>query len=706
MTIINSRYEILEILGEGGVGITYKAKDIQTDRFVAVKVISFRQVSDWKTLNLFEREVRVLQQLNHPAIPQYLDSFEIDTEDDRLFYIVQALAPGQTLAQWMQQGWQPDEETVRSIATQVLDILVYLQNLTPAIVHRDIKPQNILRDDRGQIYLVDFGAVQDTYRQTVTGGSTVIGTFGYMAPEQFRGQATLATDLYGLGTTLAFLLTGKDPIDLPQTDALKLQLPPQIQLSLPFKRWLDRILEPAAEDRFPSAESALLALEGHPQSFVSESRSTQRPKDTKISLIISDNHLRIRFFNHNANNSKTLKLYLGLGLCFIDFFCFGLFCWIIANSHLNLLTLTGRIVSITSCIISSLTVISLAFFARILQILLKPTVLIFDRNSLNLRGVLKPLGFYQEENIQLTQISRVRLKKSGKKAAGIAIEIGGEEEYQIGYYLSPLEQRWLVSEIQDFLENIKRKTEEKEREKLELLKDSAKNALHVLLERGIEAHKEKMNDDAEILFKAAILLEPTCPEAYNNLGVTYFLKEKYTQAKEAFEKALDYAPGYWNAKVCLAKTYEAQGDVAKSIEISLNPCPQGKLQGLDEYTLILAPEWNLRCTLSRGIDFFKEASLSKTEKSVLYQQEYAYLLHLQGNSEVALEIYHQAIKSALNNPKYLFVIYGNLGWTLTTIGRIDEALVYLNKSKAIAEKENDWDAQKIKALINYYSKKS
>lgn len=145
MKIIHSRYEIVEKLGQGGVGITYKAKDLQANHFIAIKVISFRQITDWKIIDLFEREVRVLKQLDHPAIPKYLDSFEIDTEDDRLFCIVQALAPGKNLAQWIQEGWRPDEQTVKAIAQQLLEVFIYLQTLTPPIIHRDVKPQNTLR---------------------------------------------------------------------------------------------------------------------------------------------------------------------------------------------------------------------------------------------------------------------------------------------------------------------------------------------------------------------------------------------------------------------------------------------------------------------------------------------------------------------------------------------------------------------------------
>lgn len=202
------RYRITSILGEGNSGITYAAEDMtQPGITLALKVLSFQETSDWKMLELFEREAKVLAQLQHPAIPRYFDSFHIDTENDRQFYIVQELAKGKSLAAWVESGWHADEATVKKIAEEILEILVYLQQLEPPVIHRDIKPQNIIRDDNGSIFLVDFGAVRDTYYTTMMRGSTVVGTFGYMAPEQFRGQAEPATDLYGLAATLLFLLT-------------------------------------------------------------------------------------------------------------------------------------------------------------------------------------------------------------------------------------------------------------------------------------------------------------------------------------------------------------------------------------------------------------------------------------------------------------------------------------------------------------------
>jgi hypothetical protein len=258
-TFIQARYKIMDVLGRGGSGITYRAEDAFTGRQVALKELSLRGLSDWKKLELFEREARVLEDLDHPAIPQYVDYFQVDTADNRQFYIAQEIAEGQSLAELVAAGDRFSESEVERIAAEVLEVLQYLHSLNPPIVHRDIKPQNLIRGTDGRIYLVDFGAVQMAYREATAFGSTVVGTYGYMAPEQFRGQAYPATDLYGLGATLLNLLTHQNPGDLPQ-QRLRIDFRSAINVSTRFADWLDGLLEPLIEDRFQSAAAALDAL--------------------------------------------------------------------------------------------------------------------------------------------------------------------------------------------------------------------------------------------------------------------------------------------------------------------------------------------------------------------------------------------------------------------------------------------------------------
>jgi eukaryotic-like serine/threonine-protein kinase len=285
---LHDRYKIIDVLGQGGVGITYRAQDLSNNSIVVLKALSLRRANDWKAIELFEREAKVLAQLHHPAIPQYIDYFQADSERDRQFYIVQTLAAGDSLANLVEKGWEPTIQEVQGIAVQVLGILSYLHNLIPAVIHRDIKPQNLIRNTDGHISLVDFGAVQDTYH-TVTGGSTVVGTYGYMAPEQFCGQAYFSTDLYGLGTTILHLLTRLDPGVLPQKK-LKIDFRAYVKVPPKFANWIDRLLEPDIQRRFETADRALAVLQGRQELPI---LASQKPAHSRIKLTKSAQHLQI-----------------------------------------------------------------------------------------------------------------------------------------------------------------------------------------------------------------------------------------------------------------------------------------------------------------------------------------------------------------------------------------------------------------------------
>ena len=258
--IVRGKYRILDILGKGSSGITYRVEDIVTQQHIALKVLSLRRLKDWKQIELFEREASVLAKLEHPNIPKYLDYFQIDTPEDRAFYIAQAIAPGKSLTEWVESGWRSNEREIKQIAQQLLSVLIYIHSLDPPIIHRDIKPDNIIRDRQGKIHLVDFGAVQNVYHNTLMPGSTVVGSYGYMSPEQFRGKAVPATDLYSLGATLLYLLTHRSPAELPQ-DTLKLDFRASVDISEEFGDWLDKMLEPSLDYRYTSAKEALDVLQ-------------------------------------------------------------------------------------------------------------------------------------------------------------------------------------------------------------------------------------------------------------------------------------------------------------------------------------------------------------------------------------------------------------------------------------------------------------
>lgn len=251
--IVSGRFRLVAKLGEGGMGVTWKAFDQRAAQDVVIKFLKIADAKDWKTIELFEREIDVLRSLDHPSIPDLVVG---DANVDGDWFLVQELAPGESIQNLIDRRARFDEAILRGVADQVLEILVYLQDRSPPIVHRDVKPDNLVIDTSGNVRLVDFGAASLALTDTKLGGSTVVGTFGYMAPEQFRGISRAATDLYGLGMTLVVMATGMAPERL-ETVGLKIQFEEHSTLSAPFVRWLSRMLEPDADKRFESATVAL-----------------------------------------------------------------------------------------------------------------------------------------------------------------------------------------------------------------------------------------------------------------------------------------------------------------------------------------------------------------------------------------------------------------------------------------------------------------
>ncbi|MBE9041743.1 serine/threonine protein kinase [Oscillatoriales cyanobacterium LEGE 11467] len=415
--IIRDRYRIVSPIGEGSMGTTYEAEDLTNYQRVAIKVVSLRQTQDWKIIELFDREARVLANLQHPGIPKYLDRFDEDTSTDRRFYLVQELAVGESLAALVEKGWQPDERRVRKMALQLLDILNYLHQLTPPVIHRDIKPQNIIRHTNDKLYLVDFGAVQDVYRNTLTRGGTFVGTLGYMPHEQFRGQVGAASDLYALGATLLFLLSGKSPAELPQT-RMKIDFHRHVNISPALSQWLEKMLAPAVEDRFASAREAISALSLPLKPSVREVTSHNGPRGSRISLMTTENSL----------------------VCLIPLH------W---NLILSLTTIT----------------IVLSFFAWPIFILLAiPFISLLGSQSLFIdrqKFILKKRWFgicFQEIKGQTADIKLVDVEvtrgSKGKTLFNLVIW-EGVRKYNFGGFISQYEKKWLEIRLSEFL-NLRR----------------------------------------------------------------------------------------------------------------------------------------------------------------------------------------------------------------------------------------------------------
>lgn len=255
--LIRDRYRVLRQLGEGSSAQTLLCEDIEDDaRQVAVKIMRVEHLENWKHFELFEREARVLASLRHHGIPQLLDYFELpdpDTERPRL-YLVQEFVEGTSVYERIVAGERFSSMDLLQLTLSLLEILDHLHACAPPVFHRDIKPSNIILRPTGSAVLIDFGSVCDAWRPENKGGSTIVGTHGYMPPEQYLGQVSPVSDLYALGATLLHIASGQSPADFSfETGRFEI---PDLSVEPRMLRLIRALLEPAPRDRPQSARDA------------------------------------------------------------------------------------------------------------------------------------------------------------------------------------------------------------------------------------------------------------------------------------------------------------------------------------------------------------------------------------------------------------------------------------------------------------------
>lgn len=219
-----------------------------------------------KAAELFEREARFLIKLDHPHIAKVFDHF---TENNRSYMVLEYIR-GLDLRQLVKQNGPQPEPLVLRWAKQIAEILTYLHSQDPPIIHRDLTPDNLVRREDDTITLIDFGAANE-FVGNATG--TMVGKQAYIAPEQLRGKANLSSDIYALGGTMYFLLTGKDP------EALMSSHPKSVAPEISDE--LDKIIasctELEAADRPQSAESLAQTIG---EILIANSQRSQRVTST------------------------------------------------------------------------------------------------------------------------------------------------------------------------------------------------------------------------------------------------------------------------------------------------------------------------------------------------------------------------------------------------------------------------------------------
>ena len=258
--VIQGKYKIHSMLGKGGMSVVYGARRLEDDRQVAIKVMSLRlgEATSWKGFELFERGTRILQGLEHPQLPKVHGFFK---ENEKYVLVTERFFGGSLHDRIAREHRHLDPQRFEQLAESLLRLLTYLQGLQPPVLHRDIKPQNIMFRTPAdwEPVLVDF----DTpVAQSGSGPSlTVVGTPEYAAPEQLMGDASLASDVFSLGVTLLFTATHEEPSKLPRKGG-RFRVADRLgNLPQHVRTVLERMVEPTVEKRYQAAAKALLDLE-------------------------------------------------------------------------------------------------------------------------------------------------------------------------------------------------------------------------------------------------------------------------------------------------------------------------------------------------------------------------------------------------------------------------------------------------------------
>ena len=269
--LVRNRYRVTKSLGQGGFGATFVAIDVSLPGEPICVIKQLRPSNNHEKFlrmarELFEREARTLGKIgNHPQIPRLLDFFE----ERRNFYLVQEYVSGHTIHQEVKQMGLFKEEKIRAFLIEILPVITYIHS--QQVIHRDIKPANILRRDQDdKLVLIDFGAVKNYVAQIETqegvdqGHNTqfAVGTSGYAPPEQLAMRPIFASDIYALGVTCIYLMTGKSPKDIeynPSTGEMMWQK--HVQLGRHMTQVLSKMLEVSVRYRYQSVEEVQQALQ-------------------------------------------------------------------------------------------------------------------------------------------------------------------------------------------------------------------------------------------------------------------------------------------------------------------------------------------------------------------------------------------------------------------------------------------------------------
>lgn len=229
--VLDGRYEIEASIGQGGMGAVYRARDRNSGQVVAVKQLKPDSAAGFESREMlarFDGEWQLLRTLNHPRIPKMLDAFRVEECGYYVMEFIEGKSLDQVLRVYKSGARRFPEELLLQYALQILDVLEYLHGLPKSLLHRDVKPQNIIvREEDGELFLVDFGLAREGGSATT---KTLVGTLGYAPLEQVKGHPEPRSDLYALGATMWHMLVGEQPapFDIPPLASVRNDIHPAL----------------------------------------------------------------------------------------------------------------------------------------------------------------------------------------------------------------------------------------------------------------------------------------------------------------------------------------------------------------------------------------------------------------------------------------------------------------------------------------------
>ena len=697
-----SHYKILEKLGEGGMGVIYKAQDTQLDRPVALKFLRSGEFGAEEYKKRFIREARAAAGLSHPNI---CTIYEIDSAEDWIF-IAMAYLDGVDLAEKLKSGPLEPIEAL-DIAIQVCRGLDVAHK--KGIVHRDIKSANVMLTGDGQVKVMDFGLATVAGATTITKSNTAMGTVAYMSPEQTRGEEVdERSDIWSLGVCLYEMLTG----DLPFTGeydtavsfaVLNTEPAPVSQLRPGISLELDEIIEKAMakdlDDRYPSVARMMADLKSVREDLDPESEASASPGKTRPSIAV------LPFVDMSREKDQ-------------EYFCFGM-----AEEIIN------NLVQVDS-----------------LDVVSRTSSFAFKGAQQDIRKIGQKLG--------VTSVLEGSVRKSGDRLRITAHLINVADGYDMWseQYDRETKDVFVIEEEigRSIVEALKIKLSDKEKRALE--KSATKNVeaydfylrgrklfyqtkrsrirdARNMFSKAIKkdpdyalAHagmadsysylywyfdrKEENLDNAMAASQKALELDPELAEAHAARGLAVSLSKQYKEAEREFETAIRLNPMLFEAYYFFARTYFVQGKKQEAVDMFEKACEVSP----DDHQ---AP--NMLGFILKDMGRHEEGDaayrkgLENVEKHLETNPDDSRAVYLGSSALIDLGETERGLKWSMRavslDPNDSYILSG-IVCNYARLGEIDEAIYYFDKAvkAGFAHKawiENDTDLDPIRNHPRY-----